>query len=314
LSNIPRTLRTQRVVNPAASASAVLTINNSSDCEFSGLLGGSGGSLGAGTVAGNNFSLVKSGSGTFTLSRSGGNGYTNGTSINGGTLLVSNATASATTGATGPGPININSGGTFAGAGIINSATTNNAGGTLSPGGTIGGAYGTLTFSNNVVMQAGSTSIFEVDGSTPQNDQIILGSASGIVTYGGVLKIVPSGGFTIGQTFTLFSGALASSASNFGSIVGSPGSGKAFSFTNGVLSVVSAPSAPSPVTLTNSLSGSVLGLSWPAGQGWRLQAQTNALSTGLSTNWADVTSSAVSSTNITVDSTKPTVFYRLVYP
>ena len=51
-----------------------------------------------------------------------------------------------------------------------------------------------------------------------------------------------------------------------------------------------------------------------APRGWRLQAQTNALSSGLSTNWAYVTDGSVSSTNITVNSANPTVFYRLTYP
>jgi autotransporter-associated beta strand protein len=69
-----------------------------------------------------------------------------------------------------------------------------------------------------------------------------------------------------------------------------------------------------PATLTNSLSAGVLSLSWPASQGWRLQVQTNSLSTGLSTNWVYVTDGTVSSTNITVDSTKAAMFYRLTNP
>ena len=112
-----------------------------------------------------------------------------------------------------------------------------------------------------------------VNGSTPANNRVALGAA---VTYGGVLNIVPSGTFTNGQTFTLFSGAGAANASNFGSIAGSPGAGKAFGFTNGVLAVVSA--GPSgPAVLTNHVGDGVLSLSWPAGQGWRLQYQTDAL-------------------------------------
>lgn len=69
-----------------------------------------------------------------------------------------------------------------------------------------------------------------------------------------------------------------------------------------------------PVLLTNSVSGSTLSLSWPAGQGWRLQKQTNSLATGLSTNWVDVGDGSLSSTNLTIDPTQPTVFYRLVNP
>ena len=136
------------------------------------------------------------------------------------------------------------------------------------------------------------------------------------VTYGGVLNIVPTGSFINGQTFMLFSGAGATDPSNFTSlVVNPPVSGTSFTFTNGVLTAVVAPVGPSgPATLTNSYSGGVLSLSWPAGEGWRLQAQTNSLSTGLATNWVYVTDGTASSTNIPVNSANPTVFYRLTYP
>jgi autotransporter-associated beta strand protein len=69
-----------------------------------------------------------------------------------------------------------------------------------------------------------------------------------------------------------------------------------------------------PVAITNSMSGNTLSLAWPAGQGWRLQMQTNGLSAGLGTNWAYVTDGSISSTNITINPNLPTAFYRLVYP
>ncbi|MCU0786352.1 MAG: hypothetical protein MUF81_20370, partial [Verrucomicrobia bacterium] len=79
------------------------------------------------------------------------------------------------------------------------------------------------------------------------------------------------------------------------------------------LSVVTA--GPSgPATLTGSLSGNLISLSWPAGQGWRLEYQTDALTVGLGTNWVEAANSSVSSTNITIDSTLGSVFYRLVWP
>jgi hypothetical protein len=74
-------------------------------------------------------------------------------------------------------------------------------------------------------------------------------------------------------------------------------------------------SGPSgPAMLTNSVSGGVLSLSWPAGQGWRLEYQTNALDKGLGTNWLPAAGSSINSTNITIDTAKPTLFYRLIYP
>ena len=73
-------------------------------------------------------------------------------------------------------------------------------------------------------------------------------------------------------------------------------------------------SPTSSAKLTNSVSGSVLSLSWPAGQGWRLQSQTNSLNIGLRTNWVNASDASISSTNITINPGKPTVFYRLVNP
>jgi len=70
---------------------------------------------------------------------------------------------------------------------------------------------------------------------------------------------------------------------------------------------------PTPVSITTSVSGGNLVLTWPTGPGWVLEVQTNTLSTGLSTNWVRQ-SSASSPYTVTPNSSKGTVFYRLVYP
>jgi autotransporter-associated beta strand protein len=249
---------------------------------------------------GANVTNVTQNSASSPLILSGINSYSGDTTVNAGTLLV-NSPGSLSAGSA----VSVNANGTLGGNGTINGLVTVANGGTLSPG---NAAIGTLTLNGNVVLSAGSTNVFEVDGTTPTNDRVVLGAS---VTYGGVLQIVPTGTFTNGQTFTLFSGPGATTAGNFSTI--STSGTNTFSFTNGVLTVVS-PGPSGPATLTNSFSAGVLTLAWPGGLGWRLEQQTNALSKGLSTNWVDVTPGSASTTNITVDNTIPTVFYRLVYP
>lgn len=250
----------------------------------------------AGVISGAG-SFTKTGTGTQTLS--GANTYTGGTTISNGTLLVS--------GSTGPGAVTVVLSGSLSGTGTITGNLTNS--GTLLPG---AAGVGTLTINNNLALLAGSTNTFTINGSTLAQTSIALG---GNATYGGVLNIITNGTFSVGQNFTLFSGTGAQNPGNFASITGSPGAGMVFSFTNGVLSVAAAASGPSgPALLTNSISGNTLFLSWPAGQGWRLQMQTNSLSVGLSTNWWYIGDGTISSTNIMTSPTNAAVFYRLTYP
>jgi hypothetical protein len=74
--------------------------------------------------------------------------------------------------------------------------------------------------------------------------------------------------------------------------------------------------ATNPPNISTSVSGNVLTLSWPADHiGWRLQTQTNSLSTGLGSGWTDVSgSTSVNSVNVTMNPANGAVFYRMVYP
>ncbi len=71
-----------------------------------------------------------------------------------------------------------------------------------------------------------------------------------------------------------------------------------------------------PFTLTSSLGGGNLNLSWPADRlGWRLQVQTNAVTTGLNSVWYDWPNSTnLNSVSIPLNPGNPTVFFRMVYP
>jgi hypothetical protein len=81
---------------------------------------------------------------------------------------------------------------------------------------------------------------------------------------------------------------------------------------------VSAVPLPSnqPTNLISQVTGNQLQLAWPQDHlGWRLQIQTNNLSTGISSNWATVGNSTnVNSTNLPIIPANGSVFLRLVYP
>jgi hypothetical protein len=176
-------------------------------------------------------------------------------------------------------------------------------------------AIGTLTVSNNLALQSGSINLMFVNtNATPNASKLVAG---GTLAFGGTLVISNVGpALAAGNQFTLFS---AGGTGSFTSISpASPGAGLAWNTNqlaiSGVLGVVA--TGPSgPAYLTNSVSGNTLTLAWPAGQGWILEMQTNSLSTGLGTNWVTLVpgNAGIYTTNITINPTLPTVFYRLFY-
>jgi len=81
--------------------------------------------------------------------------------------------------------------------------------------------------------------------------------------------------------------------------------------TDGSVTVTSVTVTPTSVPITASYSSGVLSLSWPAGSGLHLQAQTNSLSVGLSSNWVNVGGVTGNSYSTTPGTAKGAVFYRL---
>jgi len=138
---------------------------------------------------------------------------------------------------------------------------------------------------------------------------------TGALTFGGTLVVSNlAGTIAVGDKFKLFqAGSINSSFSSYR--LPTLTANLAWNTNNlstGILSVVQT----SPTNLVWQINSTNLNLSWPAGYiGWRLQAQTNALNAGLSTNWFDVSSaSQTNSVTLPIDGTKGSVFYRLVFP
>ena len=76
--------------------------------------------------------------------------------------------------------------------------------------------------------------------------------------------------------------------------------------------------SPIPTTGTNitwGVTNDNLSLSWPNNYtGWQLQAQTNNLSVGINTNWANVSGSTTTNrVTVPINLTNGSVFYRLIY-
>lgn len=123
--------------------------------------------------------LVKEGLGAMKLTVA--NSYAGGTTVNGGTLLVSNTVDSGT----GSGAVTVAAAGTIGGTGIIAGATT--VAGSLAPG----ESTGTLTFNNTLALTG--TYAVEVNGATADRAQVL-----GVLDITGASLSVTelAGGFT----------------------------------------------------------------------------------------------------------------------
>lgn len=237
------------------------------------------------TDDGNGLALTKTGNGTLYLD--GANSYTGATT---------------------------NSAGLLAGSGSLSGPLVVQSGATLGAGdaGTLPGTFtlnGGLTLNGNVSvrvnkLQAQSNDLVSVTGTLANN-----GTGTVIVTNFGPALVV-------GDTFTIFSGAV--SSGNTLSVTGGNATWNNHLALDGSIQVQSVSSGvlAYPTNISYTVSGSTLHISWPADHlGWELAAQTNTLSTGLANNWVTNTGTAsVTSTNLTINPANGAVFYKLVHP
>lgn len=130
--------------------------------------------------------FVKAGPGT--LGFRAANLYTGGTTIQGGTLLVTNNSGSAT----GTGSVLVKSGATLAGSGLVSGTVTVEDNGRIVPGRTGAGSLslGKLALSIN------SCLLFDLAAPGGTNDELAI---SGDLTLAGALQVVPGPSFGIGR-------------------------------------------------------------------------------------------------------------------
>ncbi len=142
------------------------------------------------------------------------------------------------------------------------------------------------------------------------------------LTYGGTLAVTATGDpLAAGDQFTHFDSPAYGGgfgAFNLPALSGGLAWDTSQLVTNGSIQVVIGAN-PMPPAITNAISGGNLQLAWPADHtGWRLLVQTNHLAAGISANpndWMTVAGSATTNqVSIPIDATKPTEFYKLVYP
>ncbi|WP_411826985.1 autotransporter-associated beta strand repeat-containing protein [Luteolibacter sp. AS25] len=151
-----------------------------SNGNFSGEINGGGA---------NSVSLIKTGTGTLTLS--GANTYLGGTTVSAGKLLGNNLTGSAT----GNGAVQVMNGATLGGFGNFAGDVTIENGGRLSPG----NSPGTLT-TGNLTLNAGSQLDYELDSpgivGSGINDLVLV---NGNLVLDGILNIADLGSFGVGD-------------------------------------------------------------------------------------------------------------------
>ena len=233
--------------------------------------------------------LVKRGAGMLTLTSTNYAGYTGILTISNGALAISGFTAPDTTNTLLSG-IEL-SGGTLVVGGVGSVSALEVPGATIINSGTVVASLNTALASSNT--------FYLVNG--------------GVVFTSGTLKLINAGPqLAVGQKFTIFSQPIIGEA---GMTIVSPG----FTVQNDLATdgSVTVTAVQPPPTITPSVTGNQLNLSWPASWtgGVHVQGQTNSLAVGISNSWVTIPGTDLGNTySTTINPTNPAVFFRLIAP
>jgi autotransporter-associated beta strand protein len=207
-----------------------------------------------GGAVGGAFSLTKSGAATLTLTAA--NGYSGATEITDGTLAIGTGGSIANSSQVIVGAnstldvsavaftLGATTAQTLGGTGMINGNMTIGANGTLA----IGTSPGTMTFNNNLGLNADSISNFEINSFTLGNYDLALAAAAGTQTVdfgGGTLNLLFQSGFSTEGTVKIFDFD-AYTGSGFTSVVSTglaSGFTASFDASTGIVTVIPEPSA-----------------------------------------------------------------------
>ena len=216
-----------------ALGSGTLTVNQSTDTTYAGAISGTGG-------------LTKTGTGTLILD--GVNTYTGGTTVAGGMLEVGDIN---TPSARIAGNVTVDSSGTLRGHGTVGGSVTNDLGGIVAPGGTIG----TLTLGGNYTQGSNSTLSIEVSPSAASKLEV-----AGSATLAGTLKLVYDPGVYSAKTYDIVHAG--SISGTFATVTGNTPSGfkqsLAYTATDVNLSLGSIVIAPTNDTVFTALGTAAL--------------------------------------------------------
>jgi rhamnogalacturonan endolyase len=275
---------------------------------------------GFGVISGNG-NLAKRGTGRLASTKA--HTYTGTTTVEAGTLALTNSGAIASSSGivissgalfdvsgTSSGTMSLTSGKILSGSGSVKGGFTIGSGAILAPGGSIG----TLTFSNTLTLLVGCTNYFEIGKSPTIND---VARVFGALTNGGVLIVTNISGnlLVAGDSFKLFNAA---SYSGYFSTYVLPPLTNTLAWdtstvnTNGTLKVIA---AVPPVINSFALLGNGslrLNFSGTANQAYEIRASTNLALIPM-TNWTVLGSGVFNGGPVVFDDLQATNFGQRFY-